>query len=69
MGETSDVSASDLIERIIEEALHTYLCRLEDIVGAFEDAADRLTEEQRRLDMMRSEMARAPRKNGQATTP
>ncbi len=69
MGETSNERASDLIERIIEEALNPYLWRLEDVVKAFEDAADRLTEEQRRLDMMKSEMARASRKNGQASAP
>jgi exonuclease VII small subunit len=69
MSETSSESASDLLERIIEEALNPYLGRLEDVVKAFEDAADRLIEEQRRLDMMRSEMARAARKNEQAGPP
>ena len=69
MGETSNESASDLIERIIEEALNPYLWRLEEVVQAFENAADRLIEEQRRLDIMRSEMARSPRKNGQASAP
>jgi len=65
MGETSNESASDLIDRIIEEALNPYLWRLDEVVQAFENAADRLVEEQRRLDMTRSEMAReARRANG-----
>ena len=67
MGETSNKSTSDLMKRIIEEALAESLdpiiWRLEDVVTAFEDAADRLIEEQRRLDMMKSEMAR--KANGQ----
>ena len=67
MGETSNKSTSDLKKRIIEEALAESLdpiiWRLEDVVTAFEDAADRLIEEQRRLDMMKSEMAR--KANGQ----
>ena len=67
MGETSNESASDLIKRIIEEALAESLgpiiWRHEEVVSAFDDAADRLIEEQRRLDMMKSEMAR--KANGQ----
>jgi exonuclease VII small subunit len=70
MSEISKESASDLIERIVEEALNPYLWRLEDVVQAFEDAADRLIEEQRRLDMTRSEMAREARKaNGRDARP
>ena len=70
MSEISKESASDLIERIVEEALNPYLWRLEDVVQAFEDAADRLIEEQRRLDMTRAEMARETRKaNGRDAGP
>ncbi len=70
MSEISKESASDLIERIVEEALNPYLWRLEDVVQAFEDAADRLIEEQRRLDMTRAEMARETRKaNGRDARP
>ena len=70
MSEISKESASDLIERIVEEALNPYLWRLEDVVQAFEAAADRLIEEQRRLDMTRSEMARESRKaNGRDAGP
>ena len=74
MGETSNKSTSDLMKRIIEEALAESLdpiiWRLEDVVTAFEDAADRLIEEQRRLDMTRAEMARETRKaNGRDARP
>ena len=70
MSEINKESASDLIERIVEEALNPYLWRLEDVVQAFENAADRLIEEQRRLDMTRSEMARETRKaNGRDAGP
>ena len=70
MSEISKESGSDLMERIIEEALNPYLWRLEDVVRAFEDAADRLIEEQRRLDMTRAEMARETRKaNGRDARP
>ena len=70
MSEISKESASDLIERIVEEALNPYLWRLEDVVQAFEDAADRLIEEQRRLDMTRAEMARETRNaNGRNARP
>ncbi len=70
MSEINKESASDLIERIVEEALNPYLWRLEDVVQAFENAADRLIEEQRRLDMTRLEMARETRKaNGRDAGP
>ena len=63
MDETSNESASAFLERIVEKALEPYVWRLEEVVSAFEDAADRLIEEQWRLDMMKSEMAR--KDNGQ----
>jgi hypothetical protein len=71
-GEKED--ASELFERIIkraaENAFDDLIWRLEDIVKAFDDAADRLTEEHRRLDMMRSEMARENKKaNGRTSVP
>ena len=74
MSETSKESASALMEQVIEEALAESLgpiiWRLEEVVSAFEDAADRLIEEQRRLDMTRSEMARETRKaNGRDAGP
>ncbi len=55
-----------IIDNALQESLAPFIWRLEEVVSAFEDAADRLTEEQRRLDMMKSEMARGARRpNGQ----
>ena len=59
-----------LIKRVAHNAFEELIWQLEDLVKAFDNAADRLVDEQARLDRMKGETTRSQEKpNGQDTRP
>ena len=59
-----------IIEKAVQDALEPIVWDLQDTLRAFDDAADRLRDEWRAIDLERAERAREARiTNGQASAP
>ena len=68
--EELDEFLEQLIKRAAHNAFEELVWQLEDLVKAFDNAADRLVDEQARLDRMKAETTRSQEKpNGQDTHP
>ncbi len=61
---------AQIIEKAVQDALEPIIWDLQDTLRAFDEAADRLRDEWRAIDLERAERAREARKtNGQASAP
>ena len=60
----------EIVKKAVQDALEPVVWDLQDTLRAFDEAADRLRDEWRAIDLERAEAARTARKtNGRASAP